>query len=72
MIDPRCNDRAWCRLQILGAIASIAVELSADDLAADVLAADVLAEIERIIPAGAAAGDRYAPAQLAQLDSERR
>jgi hypothetical protein len=47
---------------MLGAIAAIAVELSADDLA----------EIECIIPAGAAAGDRYAPAQLAQLDSERR
>jgi hypothetical protein len=62
MIDPRCNDRAWCGLQMLGAIAAIAVELSADDLA----------EIECIIPAGAAAGDRYAPAQLAQLDSERR
>jgi hypothetical protein len=43
-------------------VAAIAVELSAD----------ALAEIERIIPVGAAAGDRYAPAQLAQLDSERR
>ncbi|MCW2491308.1 MAG: hypothetical protein JWN47_672 [Frankiales bacterium] len=67
---------------MLGAIAAIAVELSgddlsaddlsADDLATDVLAADDLAEIERIIPAGAAAGDGYAPAQLAKLDTERR
>ncbi|OLF11914.1 aldo/keto reductase [Actinophytocola xanthii] len=30
-----------------------------------------LAAIERVIPAGAAAGDRYAAAQLAHLDSER-
>jgi hypothetical protein len=30
-----------------------------------------LADIEAAIPVGAAAGDRYATAQLAQLDSER-
>jgi aryl-alcohol dehydrogenase-like predicted oxidoreductase len=35
------------------------------------LDADALAEIENAVPAGAAAGDRYAAAQLAQLDSER-
>jgi aryl-alcohol dehydrogenase-like predicted oxidoreductase len=50
------------RTRVTEAVAAIAVELSAD----------ALAEIERIIPVGAAAGDRYAPAQLAQLDSERR
>jgi aryl-alcohol dehydrogenase-like predicted oxidoreductase len=39
--------------------------------AADVtLTADDLAAIERAVPAGAAAGDRYAGPQLAQLDSE--
>ena len=30
-----------------------------------------LARIEEAVPAGAAAGDRYAPAQMATLDSER-
>lgn len=35
------------------------------------LDADDLARIERAVPAGAALGDRYAPAQMAQLDSER-
>ena len=34
------------------------------------LTQDDLAEIERAIPAGAAAGDRYAAAQMAHLDSE--
>jgi aryl-alcohol dehydrogenase-like predicted oxidoreductase len=43
------------------ALQALAVSLDADDLAA----------IEAAVPAGAAAGDRYAPAQLAQLDSER-
>jgi aryl-alcohol dehydrogenase-like predicted oxidoreductase len=37
---------------------------------ATTLAADDLAAIEEMLPAGSAAGDRYAPAQLAQLDSE--
>jgi aryl-alcohol dehydrogenase-like predicted oxidoreductase len=35
------------------------------------LTADDLAAIERAIPPGAAAGDRYAAAQMAMLDSER-
>jgi aryl-alcohol dehydrogenase-like predicted oxidoreductase len=43
------------------ALRALNVQLDADDLAA----------IEAAVPAGAAAGDRYAPAQLAQLDSER-
>jgi aryl-alcohol dehydrogenase-like predicted oxidoreductase len=34
------------------------------------LDAAALARIEAAIPAGAAAGDRYAPAQMAHLDSE--
>ena len=37
------------------------LELTADDLAA----------IERAVPAGAAAGDRYHAPQMATLDSER-
>jgi aryl-alcohol dehydrogenase-like predicted oxidoreductase len=48
------------RSRIADALAALKLELSADDLAA----------IEAAIPAGSAAGDRYAPAQLAQLDSE--
>ncbi|MGH8201394.1 MAG: aldo/keto reductase [Steroidobacteraceae bacterium] len=36
------------------------------------LAPDDLAAIERAVPKGAAAGERYAPAQMASLDSERR
>lgn len=40
--------------------------------AADVrLDADALAEIERAVPPGSAAGERYAAPQMAQLDSER-
>jgi aryl-alcohol dehydrogenase-like predicted oxidoreductase len=35
------------------------------------LAPDDLAAIERAVPPGSAAGDRYAPAQMAMLDSER-
>ncbi len=35
------------------------------------LTADDLAAIERAVPSGAAAGDRYAAAQIAVLDSER-
>jgi hypothetical protein len=35
-----------------------------------VLNADDLATIERAVPKGAAAGDRYAAAQMAHLDSE--
>jgi aryl-alcohol dehydrogenase-like predicted oxidoreductase len=36
------------------------------------LTADERARIEQAVPAGAAAGDRYAPAQMSMLDSERR
>jgi aryl-alcohol dehydrogenase-like predicted oxidoreductase len=36
------------------------------------LAPDDLARIERAVPPGAAAGERYAPDQMAHLDSERR
>jgi len=36
-----------------------------------ILSGDDLAAIERAVPKGAAAGDRYAAAQMAQLDSER-
>ena len=35
------------------------------------LSADQLAELEAAIPPDAIAGDRYAPAQMAMLDSER-
>lgn len=37
-----------------------------------VLTPDDLASIERAVPRGAAFGERYAPAQMAHLDSERR
>ena len=43
------------------ALRALRVELDADDLAA----------IEAAVPAGTAAGDRYAAAQMANLDSER-
>jgi hypothetical protein len=43
------------------ALGALDVELSADDLAA----------IERAVPPGAAAGDRYDEGQMAALDSER-
>jgi aryl-alcohol dehydrogenase-like predicted oxidoreductase len=43
------------------ALGALQVAISADDLAA----------IERAVPPGAAAGDRYAAAQMAMLDSER-
>jgi len=36
------------------------------------LGADDFAAIERAVPKGAAAGDRYAAAQMASLDSEPR
>jgi aryl-alcohol dehydrogenase-like predicted oxidoreductase len=48
--------------------AQLAESLAAADLR---LTADDLAEIERAVPIDAVAGERYAPAQLAQLDSER-
>jgi aryl-alcohol dehydrogenase-like predicted oxidoreductase len=43
------------------ALAAMAVTLDADDLAA----------VDDAVPAGAAAGERYAPEQMANLDSER-
>jgi aryl-alcohol dehydrogenase-like predicted oxidoreductase len=49
------------RSRLAEALAVLTVELTADDLR----------EIESAVPAGSAAGERYAPAQLAQLDSER-
>jgi aryl-alcohol dehydrogenase-like predicted oxidoreductase len=48
------------RSRLNEALEAAAVQLTPDDLAA----------IEQAVPAGAAAGERYAPAQLAQLDSE--
>jgi len=49
------------RDQLAESLGALDVLLSPDDLAA----------IERAIPKGAAAGDRYVPAQMAMLDSER-
>ena len=49
------------RDQLTEALGALAVTLRADDLAA----------IERAVPKGAAAGDRYAAAQQAHLDSEK-
>jgi aryl-alcohol dehydrogenase-like predicted oxidoreductase len=49
------------RDRLTEALGALDVELSTGDLAA----------IERAVPAGAAAGDRYAAPQLAELDSER-
>jgi hypothetical protein len=37
-----------------------------------ILSADELAAIEAAVPAGAVAGERYEPALVAMLDSERR
>ena len=58
-IVPLVGTRQRSRLR--EALAAVAVELSDADLA----------EIETAVPADSAAGARYAPAQLAQLDSER-
>lgn len=49
------------RDRLAEALGALAVTLSAGDLA----------EIERAVPAGSAAGDRYPAAQMAHLDSER-
>lgn len=49
------------RERLTEALGSLGVALSADDLAA----------IEQAVPKGAAAGDRYAAAQMAHLDSEK-
>ncbi|WP_394847151.1 aldo/keto reductase [Pendulispora brunnea] len=50
------------RERLTEALRSVDIALSADDLA----------NIERAIPAGAAAGERYAASQMAHLDSEKR
>jgi aryl-alcohol dehydrogenase-like predicted oxidoreductase len=50
------------RDQLTEALGALELALTPDDLAA----------IERAVPKGSAAGDRYAPAQMAQLDSEQR
>ena len=52
---------ARTRERLHEALGALQVTLSADDLAA----------IERAVPPDAAAGDRYAAAQMAMLDSER-
>ena len=49
------------RSQLAEALGALALRLTPADLAA----------IEAAVPNGAAAGERYAPAQMAQLDSER-
>jgi aryl-alcohol dehydrogenase-like predicted oxidoreductase len=49
------------RARLADSLRSLDVELTADELAA----------IEQAVPADAAAGDRYATASMAQLDSER-
>jgi aryl-alcohol dehydrogenase-like predicted oxidoreductase len=49
------------RDRLAEALKALDLTLSADDLAA----------VEAAVPAGAVAGDRYAPAQMASLDAER-
>jgi len=49
------------RDQLAESLAAAQLTLSAQDLSA----------IERAVPVGAAAGERYAAAQMAHLDSER-
>ncbi len=56
LIGARRRDR------LAEALGALEVKLTPEDLAA----------IERAVPRGAAAGERYAPAQMASLDSERR
>jgi aryl-alcohol dehydrogenase-like predicted oxidoreductase len=51
---------ARTRERLAESLGALGVELSADDLA----------RIEQAVPPGAAAGDRYQPAQMAHLDSE--
>jgi aryl-alcohol dehydrogenase-like predicted oxidoreductase len=50
------------RERLTEALGALALELTADDLE----------QIEGAVPANAAAGDRYAPALMATLDSERK
>jgi aryl-alcohol dehydrogenase-like predicted oxidoreductase len=52
---------ARSRERLREALGALKLTLTADDLAA----------IETLVPAGAAAGERYAPALMATLDSER-
>ena len=52
---------ARTRERLHEALGALEVELDADDLAG----------LERAVPPGAAAGDRYPEAQMAVLDSER-
>jgi hypothetical protein len=52
---------ARTRGQLAESLGALDLRLGADDLAA----------IERAVPHGAAAGDRYHPSVLAHLDSER-
>ncbi|HEX3786345.1 MAG TPA: aldo/keto reductase [Pseudonocardiaceae bacterium] len=67
---------AWVLAQSANVVALVGAR-SRDRLAESLGAAELkltaedLAAIERAVPAGAAAGDRYAPAAFAQLDSER-
>ncbi|HEU4929427.1 MAG TPA: aldo/keto reductase, partial [Candidatus Krumholzibacteria bacterium] len=53
---------ARTRKRLTEALGALDIQLTRDDLA----------RIERAIPAGAAAGDRYDPHQMKVLDSERR
>lgn len=50
------------RDRLTEALGALSLDLTGDDLA----------QIERAVPPGAAAGDRYPTAQMAHLDSERR
>jgi aryl-alcohol dehydrogenase-like predicted oxidoreductase len=67
---------AWVRAQgedivpLVGARKSTRVTEAVDALGQS-LTADQLAEIERAVPPDAIEGERYAPAMMAQLDSER-
>ena len=49
------------RDRLTEALGALNLELTADDLA----------RIDRVVPPGVAAGDRYDPAQMVHLDSER-
>jgi aryl-alcohol dehydrogenase-like predicted oxidoreductase len=84
MRDPARVDPAVPIEETVGAIADMVTagyvrhiglsEAGADTIrraAAVHLGADDLARIERAVPPGAAAGERYAPDQMAHLDSER-
>ncbi|MDH6148628.1 MULTISPECIES: aldo/keto reductase [Paraburkholderia] len=53
---------ARTRARLAEALGSVSLPLTDDDLL----------EIERVIPKGAAAGERYASTLLAELDSEKR